>query len=156
MSWVGERLGNYELTDVLGEGGMATVYAANHIALGTAHAVKILAPTFARHPDVRARFLREGRVQAQFRHPGIAQVTDTVQDPVVALVMERLIGRSVRDVLDAGPMSLTAAVLVIQRVAVALEHAHERQVVHRDVKPELPFLNLAAGPLQPRTRHRGL
>ncbi len=139
-SWVGERLGNYELNDLLGEGGMASVYAASHIALGTDHAVKILAPSYARHPDVRARFLREGRVQAQFRHPGIAQVTDTIQGPCTALVMERLRGESIRDVLDRGPMSLTAAVLVVQGVAAALEHAHERHVVHRDVKPENIFL----------------
>lgn len=143
--WQGRRLGNYALEAVIGRGGMATVYRASHVALGTAHAVKLLDPSLARHPDVRARFLREGRVQARFEHPGIARVTDTVLDdadgaPAVALVMELLDGRSLRDVLDEGPLDADAALLVLDEAADALAYAHARDVVHRDIKPANLFL----------------
>ncbi|MEZ4320611.1 MAG: serine/threonine-protein kinase [Myxococcota bacterium] len=138
--WLGARLGNYQIDALLGRGGMASVYRAEHVALGTRHAVKILDPLFARHEEVRARFLREGRVQAQFKHPGIAVVTDTVSSPAVALVMELLEGESLREVLERGPISVGAASIVFEDLADALIYAHGKGVVHRDVKPDNVFL----------------
>jgi serine/threonine-protein kinase len=138
--WLGRRLGNYRVDTVIGRGGMASVYEASHVALGTVHALKILEPVFARHPDVRARFLREGRVQAQFRHAGIARVTDTINGPAVALVMERLTGESLRALLDRGPVSPAVASLLVEDIADALAHAHAHGVVHRDIKPDNVFL----------------
>lgn len=138
--WIGRRLGNYELEAVLGRGGMASVYRARHVALGTLHAVKILERVFAEHPAVKVRFLREGRVQAQFRHPGIARVTDTLDGDAVALVMELLEGESLREVLARGPVPPDAAAILVEDVADALAYAHARGVVHRDVKPDNVFL----------------
>jgi serine/threonine protein kinase len=145
--WRGRRLGNYALEGPIGCGGMATVYRASHVALGTSHAVKVLDRGLAQIPDVRARFLREGRVQAQFTHPGIARVTDTIHvahpdggDPAVALVMELLDGRSLKEVLDEGPLDAGAALLVLDEAADALAYAHARGVVHRDIKPGNLFL----------------
>lgn len=138
--WLGQRLGNYQIDALLGRGGMASVYRATHVALGTSHAVKVLKDTFAQHPDVKARFLREGRVQAQFRHPGIAQVTDTIASPGVALVMELLAGESLRQVVERGPISLEAAAMIVEDVASALAYAHGLGVVHRDIKPDNIFL----------------
>lgn len=142
--WLGRRLGNYALEAVIGRGGMACIYRATHVALGTSHAVKVLDPSLARHAEIRARFLREGRVQARFDHPGIARVTDTVlvegDAPAVALVLELLDGRSLREVLDEGPLDAASALLVLEEVADALAHAHARDVVHRDIKPANLFL----------------
>lgn len=138
--WLGRRLGNYRLERVLGRGGMASVYEAHHVALGTRHALKVLEPVFARHPDVRARFLREGRVQAQFRHAGIARVTDTITGPATALVMEYLRGESLRSLLARGTVSVEVAALLIEDIADALAYAHSLGVVHRDIKPDNIFL----------------
>lgn len=138
--WLGRRLGNYRLERVLGRGGMASVYEASHVALGTRHALKVLEPVFARHPDVRARFLREGRVQAQFRHAGIARVTDTITGPATALVMEYLRGESLRALVARGPVSREVAALLIEDIADALAYAHSLGVVHRDIKPDNIFL----------------
>lgn len=138
--WIGKRLGNYELEALLGRGGMASVYRVRHVALGTLHAMKILERVYAEHHAVKVRFLREGRVQAQFRHPGIARVTDTLDGPAVALVMELLEGESLREVLERGPVPPDAAAILIGDVGEALTYAHERGVVHRDIKPDNVFL----------------
>ncbi|MCB9678292.1 MAG: serine/threonine protein kinase [Alphaproteobacteria bacterium] len=138
--WLGERLGNYQIEALLGSGGMARVYAATHVALGTRHAVKVLDPMLGQNADVKARFLREGRIQAQFDHEGIARVTDTISAPAVALVMELLTGETLRQVLDRGPISTPAALLLVEDIAAALSYAHARGVVHRDIKPENIFL----------------
>ena len=84
--------GRYEVVRVLGSGSFATVYLAKHCGLLSLHAVKVLDVELIVQPDVRNRFLAEGRIQAQLQHPNIVAVTDTLTDPVAALVMEYVEG----------------------------------------------------------------
>lgn len=137
----GTEVGSYEVLEPLGHGGMASVYRARHVALGSIHALKVLRSDLVANAGIRQRFLDEGRVQAQFRHPGIVRVTDLVSEPGVAgLVMDLLVGRPLDDVLAGGALSVEQAVAWMLQVLSAVGHAHERGVVHRDLKPSNLFI----------------
>lgn len=143
MAWrPGEIVGGYEVVGPLGTGGMASVYRVRHAVLGSDHALKILRPELVAQAGVRTRFLDEGRVQAQLRHPGIVRVTGIVSEPGVAgLVMDLLEGASLEDELEAtGPMATGEAVGWILQALDAVAFAHGRGVVHRDLKPSNLFL----------------
>ena len=89
----GTVVGNYEVVGLIGSGGMASVYRDRHTALGSEHALKVLDPLLVRDPAIRERFLNEGRIQAQLRHPAIVSVTDLVSAPGIAgLVAEYIDG----------------------------------------------------------------
>src|SRR5262245_48121419 len=135
--------GKYRLQRVLGEGGMATVYVAEHCVIGKRVAVKFLHRDFAARPEVVSRFHDEARAAAAIGHPSIIDVHDvgTMADGEPYLVMEYLSGRSLREVLDrqrVQPIGFAAAVAV--RVLSALAAAHRKGIVHRDVKPDNIFL----------------
>jgi serine/threonine protein kinase len=136
---VGRTVGNYQVECHVGSGGMAEVYRVHHVALGSVHALKVLRPELAAHPEMCARFLAEGRVQAQVRHPAIAQVTDLVAEPgIAALVVEWLAGGALDDRLitrGGEPVSLEHTLAVLQPVLGALSLLHSRGIVHRDLKP---------------------
>lgn len=138
----GESVGGYEVIGPLGTGGMASVYQVRHAVLGSDHALKILKPELVAQAGVRTRFLDEGRVQAQLRHPGIVRVTGIVSEPGVAgLVMDLLEGRSLEDEIHTeGPLSLEVAAGWMLQALDAVGFAHERGVVHRDLKPSNLFL----------------
>jgi tRNA A-37 threonylcarbamoyl transferase component Bud32 len=120
---------------------MAAVYRARHRVLGSLHALKVLRPDLVANAGIRQRFLDEGRVQAQFQHPGIVRVTDLVSEPGVAgLVMDLLVGRTLDVELAQGALSTERAVAWMMQVLSALEHAHGRGVVHRDLKPSNLFV----------------
>jgi serine/threonine protein kinase len=141
--------GKYRLVRLLGDGGMGTVYEAQHEVLGTRVAIKVLHPELARRPGLVERFLQEAKVAAQIRSPHVVQVTDvdrTVPDGNAYIVMELLEGEPLSSVLDRVhklPVS-TSCEYTIQ-ILEALEAAHALGVTHRDLKPENVFLTFVAG-----------
>lgn len=131
-------VGRYELVDVIGRGGMGTVYRAFDRVLGRPVAVKLLAGPVADHdPASVARFEREARAAAALSHPAIVAVYDTgADDGTLFIVMELIAGRSLEEILRAdGSLDPLHAIGIAARVADALAVAHAAGIVHRDIKP---------------------
>jgi serine/threonine-protein kinase len=134
---IGSTLAHFRITAVLGEGGMGVVYEATDEKLRRSVALKILPEGFARDEERRARFLREARSLAAVTHGNIAAVYDVGDaDGRLFIVMERVEGRSLRDLLSEGALPLSRALHVARGVARGLTKAHEKGVVHRDLKPD--------------------
>ena len=130
------RLGSYELMRRLGEGGMAHVYLARDVRLGREVAVKVLDQRLAERPGFRDRFLREARVAAALDHPHIVPLYDFGESGYeLYLVMPFISGGSLQDVLKRAPLPVSEVVTYGSQMADALDYAHRRNVVHRDVKP---------------------
>jgi serine/threonine-protein kinase len=136
--------GRYEIEDVLGEGGMATVYAARHRLVDRPCAVKIMNASFARNEVMRERFRREAKAAQKLAHPNIIEIFDQgeTDDNCVYLVMELLEGETLADILERGRMPLDRSLKLLVQVARALARAHDLQVIHRDLKPENIFVAL--------------
>ena len=133
---VGSRLGHYDVTALIGEGGMGQVYQATDTQLGREVALKILPDAFAADPDRLARFQREAQVLASLNHPGIAAIygIETSAD-TQALVLELVEGPTLADRIAQGPIPIDEALPIAKQIAEALEAAHEAGVIHRDLKP---------------------
>src|SRR5499426_3810935 len=132
----GSRLGPYEVTALIGEGGMGKVWRAHHTALNRDDALKVLPDAFATDPDRLARFRREAQVLASLNHPNIAHVYGLEQaDGVQALVMELVEGPTLADRIAHGPIPVDDALPIAKQIAEALEAAHEQGIIHRDLKP---------------------
>jgi eukaryotic-like serine/threonine-protein kinase len=129
------RLGSYELMHQLGEGGMAQVYLARDTRLGREVAVKVLDSRLAERPGFRERFLREARVAAALDHPNIIPLYDYGETGALYLVMPYLSGGSLQEMLKRGPLPASTVATYGAQIADALDYAHRRNVVHRDVKP---------------------
>jgi eukaryotic-like serine/threonine-protein kinase len=136
---IGTTVGNYHLQDILGRGGMGTVFSGEHVYIGKKVAVKVLHPQFARYEDAVKRFLREARAASSINHPNIVDVTDfgPMPDGGVYFVMEYLHGTSLEDIIDKnGALPLHRALNVANQMALALAAAHDKGIVHRDLKPD--------------------
>lgn len=132
----GMRLGQYEIRALLGAGGMGEVYRAFDANLKRDVAVKILPETFAEDPERVARFRREAQLLAALNHPNIASIHDVQQDGgTLYLVLELVEGTSLADRLAHGPLPLEDALEACRQVAAALEAAHGKGILHRDLKP---------------------
>src|SRR4051812_25205105 len=130
---IGDR---YELGPLLRRGGMADVHAGLDRRLGRDVAIKLLRPDMAERDDVRLRFESEARAAARLSHPNAVSVFDTGEhEGQPYIVMERLPGRTLADVIAEGPVSVTWLVPVATGVLSALGAAHAVGIVHRDVKP---------------------
>lgn len=135
---VGDVVERYQIEAELGAGGMATVYLARHVVLGSHHAIKILNPDLVTDAELRERFVAEGRILAQLRHPNLVTVTDIVSQPGVAgLVQEHVDGPSLSEYLQklGRPLTGDEAISLMQPVLRAVHHAHVHGVLHRDLKP---------------------
>ena len=131
---VAAALPAYEIGDELGRGSTGVVLAATHRQLGRAVAVKLLTPGYAEDPELRSRFLAEARLLASFSHNHIVPVYDFVEhESLYLLVMERLGGGTL--VTHARTIDPQSAVAATVAMCAALHYAHERDVLHRDVKP---------------------
>jgi serine/threonine protein kinase len=134
----------YAIVRMIGEGGMGKVYEARHTRLGSKRfAVKLLHGEYARQADVLTRFQREAEAAATIRSPYVVDVydVDRTEDGRPFLVAEHLEGKEFASYLDeVGKMEVGAAVRVVRQVCKALTAAHDRGVVHRDMKPENVFL----------------
>ncbi|MFN2385284.1 MAG: protein kinase, partial [Thermoanaerobaculia bacterium] len=132
----GSRLGPYEITGVLGKGGMGEVFRALDPRLNRSVAIKILPPASA-GPDSARRFEREARAVASLSHPHIVALFDVgEQDGVRYVVTELIEGQTLREQLARGPLRASEAAKLAAEVADGLAAAHERGLVHRDIKPE--------------------
>ena len=133
---IGSRLGHYDVTALIGEGGMGQVYRATDTQLGRDVALKILPDAFAADPDRLARFQREAQVLASLNHPGIAAIYGIEKsDDTQALVLELVEGPTLADRIAKGPIPLDEALPIAKQIAEALEAAHDAGVIHRDLKP---------------------
>ena len=133
---VGSRLGHYDVTALIGEGGMGQVYEATDTKLKRQVALKILPEAFAADPERLARFQREAEVLASLNHPNIAAIYGLEEaDGVRALVLELVEGPTLADRIKQGPIPIDEALPIAKQIAEALEAAHEQGVIHRDLKP---------------------
>jgi eukaryotic-like serine/threonine-protein kinase len=128
----GDRLGAYQILDLIGQGGMGEVYRARDTRLNRDVALKVLPGLFANDPDRLARFTREAQVLASLNHPNVAGIYGIEEN---ALVMEFVEGDELSKVITRGPMSLSEAQPIARQIADALEAAHEQGIIHRDLKP---------------------
>jgi serine/threonine protein kinase/Tol biopolymer transport system component len=132
----GVRLGVFEITGTLGAGGMGEVYRARDTRLGRDVAVKLLPSVLADDPDRRARLERESRLLAALNHPHIAAIHSVEEiDGRLALILELVEGPTLADRLATGPIPIAEALQIAGQLAEALEAAHGKGVVHRDLKP---------------------
>ncbi len=138
MAEIGSVLGGrYRLVELLGEGGMATIYRAQDAQLGRDVAVKVLRPEYGRDPDFFTRFRQEAQSAASLNSPNIVSVYDYGQDPAGPfIVMEYVDGEDLATLLKRnGALAPRQAARVAAEVARALAVAHARGIVHRDIKP---------------------
>ena len=132
---VGSRIAHYDVTALIGEGGMGQVYQATDTKLNRQVALKILPEAFATDPDRLARFQREAQVLASLNHPGIAAIYGIEeQDDTRALVLELVEGPTLADRIAKGAIPVDEALPIAKQIAEALEAAHEAGVIHRDLK----------------------
>ena len=132
----GSRLGHYDVTALLGEGGMGQVWQATDTQLNRQVALKILPDAFAADPDRLARFTREAQILASLNHPNIAAIHGIEEaEGTRALVLELVEGPTLADRISQGAIPLDEALPIAKQIAEALEAAHEAGVIHRDLKP---------------------
>jgi serine/threonine protein kinase len=132
----GTRIGPYEITSPLGEGGMGVVYRAHDTKLGRDVAIKALPDAFANDSDRLQRFQREAQVLASLNHPNIAQIYGLEEsDKTRCIVMELVEGETLQERLKRGPIPIDEALPIAKQIAEALEAAHEKGIIHRDLKP---------------------
>lgn len=136
-SLIGRRLGKYEITELLGQGGMATVYKGYQADMDRFVAVKVLPPHPGQDHQFMDRFRLEARTIAQLQHPHILPVHDYGNEGgILYLVMAYVGGGSLKELIDQGPLSLQETEKTLRQVASAVDYAHRRNVVHRDIKPD--------------------
>jgi serine/threonine protein kinase/Tol biopolymer transport system component len=133
---LGTRVGPYEVTSLIGAGGMGEVYKARDLRLDRVVAIKILPPQFADDAHFHERFDREARAISQLDHPNICTLHDVgVQDGMSYLVMQYLEGETLESRLSKGPLPIDQALQLAVQISGALDKAHRAGIVHRDLKP---------------------
>jgi serine/threonine protein kinase len=139
----GNQVGQYRLLRQIGDGGMGSVWLAEHVMLGRRAAIKVLHPAYSMQPDIVTRFFNEARAATAISDPGIVQIFDFGQhvDGRAYIVMELLEGETLDQRLRRlGRLGIAEALRVVRQVASSLGAAHARGIVHRDLKPENIFL----------------
>lgn len=134
---IGERIGDYEVVEVLGAGGMGRVYKVRNLISDRIEALKVLLPDLQGEPALVDRFLREIKVQATLSHPNIASLHTALRhNNQLLMLMEFVDGQSVEKELSSlGRLPVDKATAYVEQVLRALAYAHSRGVIHRDIKP---------------------
>ncbi len=137
----GTKLGPYEIVSLIGAGGMGEVYRARDNRLGRDVAVKVLPAEFANHPERVRRFEQEARAAGALNHPNIVAIYDVGEhEGVPYLVTELLEGESLRELLVEGKFPIRRAIDIGAQIAEGLAAAHDKGIVHRDIKPGNVFV----------------
>jgi serine/threonine-protein kinase len=140
--------GRYRLDERLGAGGMGEVWAATHEITRRRVALKFLKGSVSMRPDMRQRLLREARAASAVKHPNVVEVLDAfeLEGGVPVLVMDLLVGETLRArLVKAGALSVRETAALLSAVVAAIEAAHARGVIHRDLKPDNIFLEQGDG-----------
>jgi serine/threonine protein kinase/tetratricopeptide (TPR) repeat protein len=134
---IGSELAGYRIESLIGRGGMSVVYLAEDPRLGRRVALKLLVPELAGDERFRERFLRESRLAASLEHPNVLPIYDAGEvDGLLFIAMRHVEGRDLRSLLQVqGPLPLERALALVGQLAWALDSAHARGLVHRDVTP---------------------
>ncbi len=142
------KIGRYEIKDVIGRGGMATVYLAHDPSSKRDVAVKVLPrESLGKEANSLERFKKELETIASLEHPAIVPVYDVgEQDDQPYFVMRYMAGGSLSILIQEGKLSLQDTARIIERIAVALDHAHKQGIIHRDIKPDNILFDLNDNP----------
>jgi serine/threonine protein kinase len=133
----GSKLGSYEIQSPLGAGGMGEVYSATQSTLGRQVAIKVLASASALDPERLRRFEQEARAASALNHPNIISIYDVGRDNSTSYIaMEFVDGKTLRALLETGPLGIKKALQIATQIADGLAKAHAAGIVHRDLKPE--------------------
>ncbi|MGE4426036.1 MAG: serine/threonine-protein kinase, partial [Solirubrobacteraceae bacterium] len=139
MPAAGDLIGGYRVLEPLGQGGMGTVWLAEHTTLDRRVALKLLDPELGRDASFRDRFVREAQLAARLDHPNVVTVFDAgADDAGLWLAMRYVDGEDLKQRLAAragGRLDPAEAVAILEQIGAALDHAHAHGIVHRDVKP---------------------
>jgi serine/threonine protein kinase len=139
---IGTTIAGYRIESLLGRGGMSVVYLAEHMRLGRKVALKVLAPALAQDEAFRERFIYESQRAAELDHPNVISIYDAGEveggdaDGLLYIAMRYVHGSDLKSILqDQGPLSVGRTLFILEQVGSALDAAHERNLIHRDVKP---------------------
>jgi len=133
---VGERIGDYQVVERVGAGGMGAVYKVRNLITDRVDALKVLLPDLRQAADLAERFSREIKVHASLVHPNIASLHTAMRvENQLLMIMEFVEGTSLSTRLRQGPIQCQESVAYIVQVLSALSYAHERGIIHRDIKP---------------------
>jgi serine/threonine protein kinase/Tol biopolymer transport system component len=133
---IGKTLSHYQITNLIGKGGMGEVFRAKDLTLGRDVAIKVLPEEFAKDDDRVARFQREAKLLASLNHPNIAGIHGLEESGGTNfLVLELVEGQTLAERIKQGPIPVEESLKLALQIAEALEAAHEKGVIHRDLKP---------------------
>jgi serine/threonine protein kinase len=134
---IGNQILNYKIISLLGEGGMANVYLAQHQSLGNNVAIKFLKEKYVQNTNIRKRFIAEARNLVKMSHPNIIKVIDLIDaGDIVAFVMEYIEGQTLEDFLSKkGKLTSLEIEGLFNQMILAVEYVHEQGLIHRDIKP---------------------
>lgn len=140
---IGRKLKNYQIEELLGEGGMGVVYRAKDVNLNRMVALKMLHPEMLHQPDLLKRFKNEAHVTARLTHPNIATLYDFFsEDGLHCLVMEYLMGKTLEEVLQVHKrLPAQECIRILMQLLEGLEEAHANEILHRDIKPGNIMIN---------------
>ena len=139
---INTTIGNYKITRLIGEGGMACVYEGEHKMLGTKVAIKVLNPILSANTQIKERFRNEAKLMASLDHPNITKVIDFEEKPQqISIVMEFLNGEDLNQIIKRkGPLSEKEIIDIFSQTLSAFQYAHQKGIVHRDIKPSNIFI----------------
>jgi TolB-like protein/tRNA A-37 threonylcarbamoyl transferase component Bud32/TolA-binding protein len=133
---IGKTIAHYRILEKLGEGGMGVVYRAEDTMLKRAVALKFLPSELTRDPEAKARFINEAQAAAALSHPNICTIHEiNEQDEKSFIVMELVEGQRLKDRIEQGPLPIDDVISIAVQVGEGLREAHEKGIVHRDIKP---------------------
>lgn len=134
---IGKKIGNYEIIERIGEGGMGKVYKGIHNTLDRIVALKMINPELVNNTEIIGRFYNEAKIHAQLNHPNIVTVYDFIkQNDNYYIVMEYVKGESIGNIIkDQGPFEVNIAINIFNQIFSGIYHAHKKGIIHRDVKP---------------------
>lgn len=135
---IGKQIQNYKILSLLGEGGMGTVYLAEHVKLGRKVAIKVLLPHLVKNELVRSRFVNEAKLMSALQHPNIVTLFDYVEDENgMSLIMELVDGKPLDEYIQdvTGPIEEKEAIQILEQALEGFAYAHKQGLIHRDIKP---------------------